>query len=118
MHDGVDPPVEEAVLGLEARYPEGAGGIVSAAAAVRPGEAPQLRVLPRRVALAAPLGARYPEDVRNVAATSVEDLWHVLWAIAVRYGTVCIILCCIMLQECILILFTASCAYRHYVISN
>lgn len=64
MHDGVDPPVDQAVLLLEAGDPEGTRGVVPPAAAVRPGEAAQLGVLPRRVALAAPFRPRDAQQVR------------------------------------------------------
>lgn len=73
MHDGVDPPVDQAVFGLEAGYPERAGGVVSPTAAIRSGEATQLGVLARRVALAAPFRARNTEYIRNVATTSKKE---------------------------------------------
>lgn len=73
MHDGVDPPVDQPVLGLEPGYPEGARGVVPPAAPVGPAEPAQLGVLARRVPFAAPLGARHPEQVRYVPAIPGEN---------------------------------------------
>ena len=67
MHDRVDPPVEQAPLGLEGPYPEPAGQIVPPAALVGPGEAAQPGVLIGGVPLPAPLGPRDSQQVRNVA---------------------------------------------------
>lgn len=47
MHDGVDSPIDQAVFGLEAGYPERARGVMPPATAIRPGEAAQLGVLSR-----------------------------------------------------------------------
>lgn len=66
MHDRVNSPVEESVLGLESADPEPAREVVPPAALVRPGEAPQACVLVGGVALAAPFGPGHPQQVGHV----------------------------------------------------
>lgn len=57
VHDGVHPPVEQAVFGVEAGYPVGTCGVVTSATLVRRAEHTDVRVLGRLMSLAAPLGA-------------------------------------------------------------
>lgn len=67
VHDGVDAPVEEAVLVLEGGDVEGARRVVHAAALVRAAEASQLRVLDGGATLATPLGARHAQQVHQLS---------------------------------------------------
>lgn len=66
MHERVHPPVEQAVLLLEGRYVEGAGGVVYPATPIRSAETSKLVVLGGRVPLAAPLSAGYPHHVQQI----------------------------------------------------
>lgn len=71
MHERVDPPVEEAVFGLETANPKRTGEVVPPAAPIRPGEAAQTRILVGGVALSTPLRPGDAEDVGKVALVPV-----------------------------------------------
>lgn len=71
MHDGVNPPIEELVFGLEAPDPEGARRVVHPAASIRLRETTQMGVPFRRKSLSAPLGPRHLENLGQVALPSV-----------------------------------------------
>lgn len=68
VHDGVDPPVDEAEAGLEAGDPEGTGVVVPSATLVRGGEAPYVRILGGAPPLPAPLRAGHAEEVAQVSS--------------------------------------------------
>lgn len=68
VHQRVNPPVEHAVLGLEAQDPKGARQVVLTAAAVRLRQAAHLDVVARAPALPAPLGPGHPEHVGQIPA--------------------------------------------------
>lgn len=70
VHDGVDSPVEETILGAEASDPEGTRRIVAATALVCRAEEPHVRVLAGAAALATPLGAWHAQVVAQVSPTS------------------------------------------------
>lgn len=93
MHNGVDSPVEEAVFGLEAGYPEWTRRVVLATATICPGEATQVRVLARRVPFAAPFRTRNAEDVAEVASTSKKICKIVLVSLGSTVSA-SIVLCC------------------------
>lgn len=44
MHNGVDPPIQQAIFGLEARYPKGARSVMPPTTTVRSGKTSQLGV--------------------------------------------------------------------------
>lgn len=67
MHDRVDPPVEQPVLGLEACDPEWTRGVVLSATPIRLGETTKVGIFASRVALAAPFGTRDSQQVGYVA---------------------------------------------------
>lgn len=47
MHDGIDAPIEQPIFGLKTPNPERTEEIMSSAALIRPGEAPQSCILIR-----------------------------------------------------------------------
>lgn len=67
VHECVDAPVEQTVLGLEAADPKGTVLVVHATAFVRAREAAQFSELLRGVALAAPFGPGHAQQVGQIA---------------------------------------------------
>lgn len=72
MHNSVDSPVDQAVFGLEASYPEGARGIMPPTTAICSRESAQLGVFSCGITLTAPFCAWNTEYVRQVATTPDE----------------------------------------------
>lgn len=70
MHQRTDAPIENAVLLLEAEYPERTAEIVLPAAAIRARMTAHLRVALGRVALAAPFRAGHAQQARQIATMS------------------------------------------------
>lgn len=71
MHQRTDAPIENAILLLEAEYPERTAEIVLPATAIRPRMAAHLCVAFRCVAFAAPFRAGHAQQTRQIASMSV-----------------------------------------------
>lgn len=70
MHQRVNAKIEEAILRLEAHYPERACFVMLSTASVRSRQTAQFRVLGGRVSFAAPLGTRHPKQIWYISALS------------------------------------------------
>lgn len=70
MHNGVHSPIEQSVLGIETRNPEGTSRIVSSTAFVRGAEQADVRVFVGTSTLAAPFCAGHPEVVTQISSSS------------------------------------------------
>lgn len=77
MHDRVDSPIEEAVLGLESADPEGTRQIMSSAALIRLGETSKTGVFISRKTLTAPFSARDSQKIINVPFVPIRNKYKV-----------------------------------------
>lgn len=76
MHKTAYPPIEETKPLLQSWNVEGTSGVVEPATFVGRSVTSQLRILLGRVSFAAPLGARYPEQIHEITFPPVNTISH------------------------------------------